>query len=81
LTYKGKSTVTTHTVTSDTDAAGVELGELGEDGLGQFLGDVAVHIVACVIRGLCSVDVEASAGAEVISIILAFDVKTACGKS
>lgn len=70
--------MTTHAVASDADTASVELGECSEGSLGQFLSDIAVHIVAGIVRSLCSIDVESGAGAEVISIILAFNVKTAC---
>jgi hypothetical protein len=70
--------VTTHAVASDTNAPSVELGECSKDSLGQFLSDIAVHIVAGVVRGLCSVNVESGAGTEVISVILAFDVKATC---
>lgn len=78
MTYQSKSTMTAHAVSGNTDTARIKLGECSKDGLRQFLGDVAVHVVAGVVGGLCSVDVEASAGAEVVCVILALDVEAAC---
>lgn len=78
LTYQGKSTMTTHTVTSNTNTTRIKLRESSKDSLRQLVGDVAVHIIAGIVRSLCSVDVETRAGAEIIRIILAFDVKAAC---
>ena len=61
-TYKSQGTVSTHTVTGDTDAAGVKLlRESSKDSLGQLLGDVTVHVVAGVVRSLGGIDVEAGA--------------------
>jgi hypothetical protein len=65
-------------VTSDADFAGVELWESSEDGLRQLLGDVAVHVITVVVGRLGGVDVEAGTGAEVIGIILAFNVQATC---
>lgn len=76
-TYQGESTVSTHAVASDTDAVGVQLRESTKDSLRQLLGNVAVHVVAVVIRGLGGIDVETGSGAEVICIILALDVEAA----
>jgi uncharacterized membrane protein YoaK (UPF0700 family) len=64
-------------VSGNTDTARIKLGECSKDGLRQLLGDVAVHVVAGVVGGLCSVYVEASAGAKVVCVILALDVEAA----
>jgi hypothetical protein len=77
MTYQSKSTMTAHAVSGNTNTARIKLGECSKDGLRQFLGDVAVHVIAGVVGGLCSVDVEASAGAEVVCVILALDVEAA----
>lgn len=58
--------MSTHAVAGDTDATGVELWESIKDNLRQLLSDVAVHVVAIVVRGLGGIDVEASTGTEVI---------------
>lgn len=76
-TYQSESTVSTHAVAGDTDAVGVQLRESTKDSLRQLLGDVAVHVVAVVIRGLGSIDVETGAGAKIICIILALNVEAA----
>ena len=49
----------------DADPARVELRKRRKDRLGEFLGDVGVHVVTGVVGGLCRVDVEAGARAEV----------------
>ena len=69
--------MSTHAVAGDTHAAGVQLGESIEDSLGQFFGDVAVHVIAGVVRRLSGVDIEAGTGAKVVSIVLALDVQAA----
>jgi hypothetical protein len=81
MTYQSKSTMTTHTVSSNTDTARIKLGESSKDSLGQFLGDVTVHVIAGVIGGLCGVDVEACAGAEVVCVVFALDAKATWGLS
>lgn len=69
--------MSTHAVSSDTDPARVQLlRESSEDSLGQFLGDVTVHVVASVVRSLSGIDVEAGARAKVVRIILTLDVET-----
>lgn len=75
-THQRKSTVTTHAVAGDTDAAGIQLGESLEDNFWQFLGDVAVHVIALVVGSLGGINVEARAGTKIIRIILALDVQT-----
>lgn len=70
--------MSTHAVTSDAHFAGVELGESSKDGLGQLFGDIAVHVIAVVVGGVGGVDVEAGTGAEVIRVVLAFNVQTTC---
>jgi hypothetical protein len=47
------------------DLTRVELRKRRKDRLGEFLGDVGVHVVPVVVGGLCRVDVEAGARAEV----------------
>lgn len=69
--------MSTHAVASDADFAGIELWESSKDSLGQLLGDIAVHVIAFVVGSLGGVDVETGAGAEVIRVVLAFDVQTA----
>lgn len=64
----------THTVTRDAHSAGVDLRKRLEDRLGQFVRDVSVHVVAGVVGSLGSVDVKASSGAKVVSVVFAFDV-------
>lgn len=77
-TYQSKSTVTTHTMSRDADPAGVELRERLKHGLGQFLGDIGVHVVAVVEGGLSSVDVETGAGTKVPRVVFTLNVQTAC---
>lgn len=69
--------MTTHTVPSNADSASIQLRESLEDNLWQFLGNIAVHIIALVVRGLGSIDVETSTRSKVISIVLALDVQAA----
>lgn len=69
--------MTTHTVTSNANPASIQLRESLEDNLGQFLSDIAIHIIALVIRSLGSINVETGARAEIISIILALNVQAA----
>jgi hypothetical protein len=76
-TYQSESTMSTHAVTGDTHTASIQLGEGIEDSLGQFFGNIAIHVIARVVGGLSGIDVEASTRTEVIRIILALDVKTA----
>jgi hypothetical protein len=64
-------------VAGDADPAGIELGESIEDSLGQFFGDIAVHVVAGVVGGFSGVDVEAGSGAEIVCVVFALDVETA----
>lgn len=66
-----------HTVASNTNTAGIQLRESSKDGLWQFIGDIAIHVIAGVVGGFGGVDVEAGAGAEVVCIVLALDVEAA----
>lgn len=68
----------THTMTGNTHPPRIQLGKRCKDRLGQFLGDVRVHVVAIVVGRLCGVDVEARAGAEVVCVVFALDVEAAC---
>ena len=77
-TYNSKSTMPTHTMTGNTHPPSIQLGKRRKDSLGQFLGDVRVHVVAIVVGRLCGVDVEARAGAEVVCVVFALDVEAAC---
>lgn len=61
---------------SDTDSSRVNLVESFEHGLGKLVGYVGVHVVVRgPWRGRC-VNVEASARAEVIALVFAFDANT-----
>ena len=77
-TYNSKSTMPTHTMTGNTHPPRIQLGKRRKDSLGQFLGDVRVHVIAIVVGGLCRVNVEARAGAEVVRVVFALDVEAAC---
>jgi hypothetical protein len=70
--------MTAHTMTRDPDPTGVELREHPENGLGQLLRHIGVHVVAIVVGRLGRVDVEAGAGAEVVGVVFAFDVEASC---
>lgn len=63
-----------HTVSRNADPPLIDLRERRKHSLGQLLGDIGVHVVAVVVGRLGSVDVEASAGAEVVCVVFAFDV-------
>lgn len=65
-------------MTGNTHPPSIELGKRRKNSLGQFLGHVRVHVIAIVVGGLCSVDVEARAGAEVVRVVFALDVEAAC---
>lgn len=69
--------MTTHAVAGDTDAVGVQLRESTKDGLRELLGDIAVHVVAVVVRRLGGIDVKPGTGAEIVCIILALNVEAA----
>ena len=49
----------------DADPTRIELRKCLKDRLGEFFGDVGVHVVPVVVGGLCRVDVEAGARAEI----------------
>jgi len=68
--------VPTHTVSHYANSFAVNLGEVGEDGLRELGGDVAVHFVAFRPGFFCRVDVEACAGAEVVGVVFALDFET-----
>lgn len=80
-THQRQRTVTPHTMSRNANPTLVQLRKRLKDRLGEFLGDVGVHVIALVIRGLCRVDVEASAGAEVPGVVFAFDVQAAFSRS
>jgi hypothetical protein len=69
--------MTTHTVPSNANPASIQLRESLEDNLRQFLSDITVHIIALVVGGLGSIDVETRARTKVISIVFALDVQAA----
>lgn len=69
--------MTTHAMTSNANPASIQLRESLEDNLRQLLSDIAVHIIALVVGGLGSIDIETRARTKVISIVLALDVQTA----
>jgi hypothetical protein len=65
-TYKSQSTMSTHTMSRNAHARRIELFlKRFEDCRGQFLRDVAVHLVALVVRRVGRIDVESSSRAEV----------------
>ena len=66
-----------HAMPEDTDPLAVHLLVVFEDGSGELRRDVAVHLVTFVPGGFGCVEVEAGAGAEVIGVVFAFDLKTA----
>lgn len=72
-TYKSKSTMPTHTMPSNTNARGVDFLECFKDSLREFLCDVAVHVVALVVRRLCGVNVETSAGPKIVRVVFSLD--------
>lgn len=63
-----------HTMPRNANTLLIDLRERRKHSLGQFLGNVGVHVVAVVVGRLGSVDVEAGAGAEVVCVVFAFDV-------
>lgn len=67
-----------HAVAHDANARTVELFERGENGLGQLLGDIAVHFVSLRPGFFGGVDVETGAGAKVVSLIFALNLETSC---
>lgn len=75
VTYGSQSSMSTHTVSRDTDSVGVNLRERFEDRLGQFFRNVGVHVIAGVVGGLGSVDVETRSGAEIVCVVFALNVQ------
>ena len=71
--------VATHAVPADAQTSGVDLRELGEDDAGKLGGDVRVHPVVVGPRGRGRVDVESRARAQVVRVVLPFDVQTSWG--
>lgn len=69
--------MTTHTMTRDTNSTRIQLRECLEDGLGQFLRHIGIHVIPIVIGGFGSVDVEAGSSTKVICIIFTLDVQSA----
>lgn len=70
--------MTTHTVARNAHPARIQLRERLKHNARQLLRNIAVHIIALVVRGLGSIHVKARARTKVISFILALDVQTAC---
>ena len=66
----------THTVTCDADPFRINLPELGEDYFWKLRGDIAVHFVVGGPRFGGCVNIEAGTGAEIVGIILAFDLQS-----
>lgn len=75
-TYQCQRAVASHAVTGDANSARVQLLEGRKESIGEFLGDVRVHVVALVPWLLGGVYVEARAGAKVVCLILALDLET-----
>lgn len=63
-----------HTMPRNANPPLIDLRERRKHSLGQFLGNVGVHVVAVVVGRLGSVDVEAGAGAKVVCVVFAFNV-------
>lgn len=68
--------MTSHTVTRNTNTAGIQLWKHSEDSFRQLFSYIAVHIVATIIRSLSGIHVEASAGSEVPRIVLSLDFRS-----
>ena len=66
--------MSSHTMARNANPSLIDLRERRKHSLGQLLGDIGVHVVAVVVGRLGSVDVEASAGAEVVCVVFAFNV-------
>ena len=64
----------------DTNSTGVKLIECSEEGLGKLLCDIGIHIVTLVVGRLGSIYIESCAGAEIIGIVLSFDVESSYGE-
>lgn len=75
--YQSKSPMSSHTMSRNANPPIIKLRERRKHSLGQFLGDVGVHVVAIVVGRLGSVDVEAGPCTEVVRVVLAFDVQSA----
>jgi hypothetical protein len=69
--------VPAHGVTCYGNARGVEFGEGGVEGGGEFAGDVGLHFVAAGPGGAGCIEVETGAGAEVVGFVFAFDFESA----
>ena len=67
-----------HTVPGNAHAALIQLSKGLEERFGQLVGDVAVHAVVCGPGIAGGVDVEAGAAAEVVGVVFALDLETAC---
>jgi hypothetical protein len=77
LEEERESAVTAHGVAGDRYAGAVELFELCEEGFGKLVGNVAVHVIALVVRLFGRIDVEAGARTEVVALVFTLDVQAA----
>lgn len=68
--------MTSHAVTRNANAAGIQLRKRSEDSFRQLFSYIAVHIVVSIIRSLGGIHVEASAGSEVPRIVLSLDFRS-----
>ncbi len=75
--YQSQSPVPAHTMPEDADPRCVDLLEGVGDRRGELGGDVAVHVVALGPGFPGRVDVEASAGAEIVGVVFARDSEAA----
>lgn len=73
LEEQTESTVTTHTVTSDTNSASIN-GEDGVDQFGEFLGYVGVHVVVLLPFISGSINVETGARTKAEGFVLSFNI-------
>lgn len=56
----------------------IHLLEVFEHGPGQLRRDVAVHVIPLVPGRFGRVEIEARAGAEIVRVVFALDLQTAC---
>ena len=67
-----------HAVSHDADTLSVQLLKVGEESLGKFLGEVAIHLVSFAVGFLCRVQVESCPGSKVPRVIFTLDIQPTC---
>lgn len=80
LEIQRQGAVSAHGVARNGHAFGVQLLEVGEDDVGQLVGDVRLHLVVLGPRLLRGVDVKGRAAAKVPGVVLARVVRPARGR-